>query len=68
MNKYLAFYNHGKRVDYHRSNALEVEANTALEAQTIAAKAYGLLPKNAWKVAVMLAEKNGQPVVHTPDF
>lgn len=54
---YVAFYK-GKRA--------EVYANSTYEAQQKAAKL--LKAKKEWEVTVMLAEKNGTPVVHTPTF
>jgi hypothetical protein len=53
---YIASYK-GKRV--------EVYAPTILQARNIAASKLGVKPKNAYKIAIMLAEKNGQPVVHS---
>lgn len=52
MNKYLCFYN-GRR--------LEVDANTSLEAQFIAAKK--MKARKAYQVAILLVEKSGQPIV-----
>jgi hypothetical protein len=57
MNGYIAFWR-GKRV--------EVYANTSYEAQQKAAAM--LKAKKAYEVTVMLAERAGEPVVHTADF
>lgn len=56
-NGYIAFYK-GKQV--------EVMADTSLEAQSLAAHYWRV--KKQYDVTVVLAEKKGQPVVHTPDF
>lgn len=53
MNGYVAFYK-GRRV--------EVYANTSLEAQTKAAEIFKA--KKRYDVTVMLAEKDGEPVIH----
>ena len=55
MNGYIAFYK-GKR--------LEVHAETSYEALKKAAAAFKA--KKEYQVTVVLAEKNGQQVVHTP--
>ena len=52
-NGYVALWK-GKRI--------EVYANTAYEAQRIAAAQ--LKVKRSWEVLVMLAEKDGKPVIH----
>lgn len=54
---YIAFYK-GKQI--------EVEANTSLEAQRKAAEMFKA--KKPHEVTVMLAEKDGHPVVHKPLF
>lgn len=54
-NGYICFYN-GKRV--------EVRAPTTYAAQEKAAAMLGV--KKAYKVTVMLAEKDGQTVTHSP--
>lgn len=55
MNGYIAFYK-GKR--------LEVYAETSYQAQVKAAKEFKA--KKSYDVTVMLAEKDGQPVIHDP--
>lgn len=55
MNDYVCFYK-GKR---H-----EVIASTALDAQDAAALYFKA--KKAYQVTVILAEREGQPVVHDP--
>lgn len=59
MNGYVAFYK-GRRT--------EVQAATSFDAQKKAAAFFKVNPKKAYEVTVMLAEKDGQQVVHTPDF
>jgi hypothetical protein len=55
MYGYIAFYR-GKR--------LELRASTSLEAQTKAAAQFKA--RKSWEVTVMLAEKDGAPVIHVP--
>lgn len=57
MNGYIAIYK-GKRI--------EVMAETSYQAQTKAAQVFKA--KKSYEVTVMLAEKNGEQVTHTPDF
>jgi hypothetical protein len=57
MNGYVGFFR-GKRD--------ECEAETSLQAQEILAKKFGA--KKRWEVTVVLAEKNGEQVVHLPLF
>ena len=54
MNGYIAFYK-GKRI--------EIYAKTSYEAQQIAAKQFKA--KKSYDVTVVLAEKNGEQVIHT---
>lgn len=54
-NGYIAFYK-GKRVD--------VRADTSLEARDLAAHYWRVKKKH--EVTVMLAEKNGEQIVHSP--
>lgn len=56
-NGYIAFYK-GKQV--------EVMADTSLQARDLAAHYWRV--KKAYEVKVVLAEKNGKQVTHTPDF
>lgn len=56
MNGYVCFYN-DKRI--------EVYANTTYEAQMLAAKQLKVKDKNQYKITVVLAEKNGEEVIHT---
>lgn len=51
---YLAFY---------KGKQMEVYANTSLEAQEIAAKAFRA--KKTWEVCVYLCEKDGETVMHS---
>ena len=57
MNGYIAYYK-GKKI--------EVRADTAYKAQLEAAKQFGVRAQDSWKVTVVLAEKDGVPVVHAP--
>lgn len=57
MNTYVAFYKGRQKV---------VTAATSFEAQKVAATLFGA--KVSWKVNVVLAEKDGKPVIHTPSF
>jgi hypothetical protein len=53
MNGYVALYK-GKRI--------EVYATTSLEAQSKAAEIFRA--RKAWEITVVLAERDGEPVVH----
>lgn len=55
MNGYICFY---------KGKQLEVYANTSYEAQQKAAKEFKA--KKSYQVTVVLAEKNGEQVVHKP--
>lgn len=57
MNGYVGFFR-GKRD--------ECQAETSAQAQEILAKKFKA--KKRWEVTVMLAEKNGEQVVHAPMF
>ena len=57
MNGYIAFY---------RNKKLEVMADTSYQAQQKAAAQFKA--KRSYEVTVMLAEKRGEQVTHTPDF
>lgn len=59
MNGYVAFYN-GKRV--------EVKADTLYAAKQEAVKQLKVRKSQEHMVSVVLAEKNGEQVTHTPDF
>lgn len=59
MNTYVAFYN-DKRIDIH--------ANTLWEAQEKAEEVFNAHGKKSWKIHIVLAEVNGQPVVHIADI
>lgn len=59
MLKYLAFYN-GRQT--------EIEADSLLDAKTKAVAFFKAPKSKAHMVSVHLAEKDGQPVAHTPDF
>lgn len=54
---YIAFYK-GKQI--------EVRSPSSYEAQKIAAQFFKA--KKSYEVTVILAEKHGQTVTHTPDF
>lgn len=55
MNGYVCFY---------QRKRIEVMAATSYEAQQKAATLFKA--RKAYQVAVMLAEKDGEPVVHSP--
>lgn len=57
MNGYKCFY---------RSKQCEVMADTTYEAQQLAAKKLGA--KKTYDVTVVLCEKTGDQVLHTPTF
>ena len=57
MNGYKAFY---------KGKTCEVYASTSYEAQQQAATQFKA--KKAYEVTVMLCEKQGEQVVHTPHF
>ncbi len=57
MNGYIAFY---------RGKKMEVNAETSYQAQQKAAQAFKA--KKSYEVKVVLAEKDGEQVTHTPDF
>lgn len=55
MNGYVAFYN-GKRIEVHAATLLQARDKAALIFKT----------KQSWKIACVLAEKNGEQVAHSP--
>lgn len=57
MNGYIAFY---------KGKTIEVYANTSYEAQQKAAAE--LKAKKTYEVAVVLATRGDEQVIHTPDF
>lgn len=59
MNTYIAIYN-GKQI--------EVQAEGLYSAKCAAADKLKVPKGKLGLLAIMLAEKNGEPVVHTPDF
>lgn len=59
LNGYVCFYN---------SKRVEVYASTSYAAQQEAAKVLRVPPKKQYQITVVLAEKDGKPVTHTPDF
>ena len=59
MNGYVCFW---------KSQRIEVYANTTYEAQQKAKVIFGARCKKGYEINVVLAEKAGQPVVHTADF
>ena len=54
---YVCFGPNGKRY--------EVRADSSYHAQQKAACAMGVKPGKEWRVSVTLAEKDGEPVVHS---
>lgn len=59
MNGYIAFYG---------SQRHELHADSLYAAKQKAVTHFKVRPKQAHMVSVMLAEKDGQQVTHTPDF
>lgn len=59
MLKYIAFYNGAKT---------EIEAESLFAAKTKAVAFFKASKSKAHMVSVHLAEKDGKPVTHTPDF
>lgn len=59
MHGYVAMYNRKK---------IEVRAADLYSAKQKAVAELGVRKKQEHMVSVMLAEKDGKPVVHTPDF
>lgn len=59
MNGYIAFYN-DKRIEIHAKSLYEAKVE-AIKQLKVPKSKQGLL-------AVVLAEKDGEQVVHTPDF
>lgn len=57
MNKYVAFY---------RNKETTVEAETSYQAQLAAAEKFKA--RKSYEVTVVLAEKDGEQVTHTPLF
>jgi hypothetical protein len=55
MNGYKAFY---------KNNVIDIYANTSYEAQKLAAAQFKA--KKAYEITIVLCEKTGAPVVHTP--
>lgn len=59
MNGYVCFYNQ-KRIEVHSASTFA--------AQQEAARLLKVPAKKQYMISVTLAEKDGQPVTHTPDF
>jgi len=57
MNTYIAFY---------AGRQIEIKADTSYSAQLAAAKLFKA--KHSYKVTVILVEKNGAPVTHSPSI
>ena len=55
MNGYICF---------HKGKKYEVYAETLYKAQLKCAAEHGI--KKTWEIRVVLAEKDGQPVIHQP--
>ncbi len=52
-------------IGFHNGKEYEVYAETPFEAQKKLAKQLGVPDNKSWQVAVMIAEKNGEPVIHS---
>lgn len=59
MNTYIAFF---------KGQQKEVKASSSYQAQLEGAKLFNVKPNKSYTVTVMLAEKDGKEVVHTPNF
>lgn len=59
MNGYIAFYN---------DKQIEIRAKSLYEAKVEAIKQLKVLKSKQGLLAVVLAERDGKQVVHTPDF
>lgn len=59
MNGYIAFYNQRR---------IEIYAASLFEAKQLAVTQFKAPKSKQHMIAVMLAEIEGKPVVHTPDF
>ena len=59
MNGYVAFYGN-KRV--------EVTASTSFEAQKKVGELLKVPERKRYQITVMLAEKDGKPIIHIADF
>ena len=59
MNIYIAFY---------RDLQIEIEAESTIIAQQMVAKALKVPAKKWYLITIMLAQKDGKQVTHTPDF
>lgn len=55
-------------VCFYESKRIEVTSDTSYHAQLKAAEMLKVKPKNRHKITVVLAEKDGEPVVHLPLF
>lgn len=54
-----------KYICYYNNKEIVVESDTLYHAQLLAAKQFKA--KKSYKVRVFLIEKNGQPVIHSPN-
>lgn len=50
------------------SRHIKVRALSSYQAQQLAVERLGVKPKDAYRISVLLVEKDGAPVVHKPDF
>lgn len=53
-------------VCFHKDKQVEVYADNSYQAQFLAQKAMGLKDVQRCMITVVLAEKDGEPVTHTP--
>jgi len=53
-------------IAYFKRQRIEIEAQSLLEAKRKALEVFKPNKRDAMLVAVMLAEKNGKPVIHDP--
>lgn len=57
MNGYICIYR-GKRAEVYAGSSFEAQQKAAVQFKA----------KKGWEVTVILAEKSGEPVIHTPNF
>ncbi len=57
QNGYIALY---------KGQQKELRADNSYEAQQIATKLFNA--RKSWEITVVLAEKDGNQIIHTPDF
>lgn len=51
-----------------KGKQIAVTAATSYQAQKLAADKFGIKPQAAHKIFVMIAKKDGEYIIHKPDF